>query len=713
MPDCSFYNSTHSFNITSVKQISLSSLAKQTLDNITTKTGYYEYKTFTLKNISINGNEYTLNGQLDIGSSIENASLLLVKYNHTCLVTNSSIKINMNPNDSILDILNGKMMNRTNGQKILIDSNDNYDLIVFPILSLSHFIELIGFNDLNINTTNRNATAKAYIRGPPVSLYELKDYLKFTATIKFSNTTENITGFGIEDENIDSENWTVTYHIVFPNTENKTIERLTIQKDFLFSNDLNFSNIDDLSLIYPEVISQSFNKNNLIILGPERIDEFTVTFTNSNFTFHIPLHNIILDNQAQIYTSCIPYNKDKKENEKKREEGNCKILNRTNYLYTVKCYFAKSFFTYINTLKFIVNNKNIESGLRFFENNENISYVLTLDSGGNVTFIYNEEEKNGYKSLIELLGIGDLNHKTNNRNATAKAYLRSTPIDLYNLKNYLKFTATIQFSNTTENIIAIGTKYNIKAQKEIAIYDIVFPNTENKNIKSITIQKDFVFSDDKTFSKTYNLSIIYPDVISQSFDENDFQVFEIPSGQEGSKVFNNSNFALEFIFPDTIANQTTTYLSYIPYNYSTQKNEDKREEINNCKIYTSENSNNYTIKCFPNKSFITFINTLKFILNSTNVKNRLRILQITKNKTYAAPTNATGYITYTYEESFINRKFPSKRLSAGAIVAIVLVIVAAIVAFLINHHLFSRKPPLPPNKNIVSNITNSTTNINN
>lgn len=206
MPDCSFYNSTHSFNITSVKQISLSSLAKQTLDNITTKTGYYEYKTFTLKNISINGNEYTLNGQLDIGSSIENASLLLVKYNHTCLVTNSSIKINMNPNDSILDILNGKMMNRTNGQKILIDSNDNYDLIVFPILSLSHFIELIGFNDLNINTTNRNATAKAYIRGPPVSLYELKDYLKFTATIKFSNTTENITGFGIEDENIDSEN---------------------------------------------------------------------------------------------------------------------------------------------------------------------------------------------------------------------------------------------------------------------------------------------------------------------------------------------------------------------------------------------------------------------------------------------------------------------------------------------------------------------------
>ena len=713
LPNIHLYNATHSFNITSLKQFTLSSLAELTVDNITTETGSFEYKTFTLKNISINGREYTLNGKLDIGSSIENASLALVKYNYTCLVSNSSIKIIMDPDDSIVDILNGKMLNRTNGDKILIDSNDNYDLVVYPILSLSHFVELIGFNDLNITTTNRNATAKAYIRGPYVGLYELKDYLKFTATIKYSNSTENIIAYGIKDDSIDNINWIITYDIVFPNTENKDIKSITIQKDFLFSNDPNFSTAEDLSLIYPEVISQSFNKNNFRVLDPERPDEFAITFTNSNFTFHIPLYSII-DNQSQIYMSYIPYNKNKNKNEKKREEIACTILERKNqYEYKLNCYSEKSFFTYYNTLEFIVESKNIVSGLRFLENNENITYAFTADAGGNMTFI-NNEEGNYYKSFIELLGIGDFDKTTTNINATAKAYIRGPLNDLNNLKNYLKFTATIQFSNIIENITAIGNKSDIKPGKEIAIYDIVFQNTENIDIKSITILKDFLFSDDITFSKTDNQPIIYPDVIPLSFDESGFKVLTIPSEQEGPKVFKNSDFALDFVFPDEINNQTQTYLSYIPYNNSTQRNEDKREEINDCKIYTytSTDSNNYTIKCFPKKSFITFINTLKFIVDDKNIKRRLRFLQNSKNNTYGAPADAKGNITYTYEDTFRYRKLTSKGLSAGAIVAIVLATVAAIVAVGLAFFFLSRRPPLPPNKNEVSNVGNSSTNIN-
>ena len=706
LPNIHLYNDTHSFNITSLKQFTLSSLADLTVDNITTETGSFEYKTFTLKNISINGREYTLNGKLDIGSSIENASLALVKYNHTCLVSNSSIKIIMDPDDSIVDILNGKMLNRTNGDKILIDSNDNYDLIVYPILSLSHFVELIGFNNLNINTTNRNATAKAYIRGPPVGLYELKDYLKFTATIKYSNSIENITAYGIKDDDIDNKNWIITYDIVFPNTENKAIKSITIQKDFLFSNDPNFSTAEDLSLIYPEVISQSFNKNNFRILDPERPDDLAITFTNSNFTFHIPINNEIDNNQAQIYMSYIPYNKDKNKNEMKREEIACKILERKHqYEYKLKCYSEKSFFSYYNTLECIVKSKNKVS-------NENITYAFTPDIGGNLTFTYNEE--NEHKSFIELLGIGDYDKTTTKRNATAKAYIRGPLNVLSNLKDYLKFTATIQFSNIIENITAIGNKSDIKPGKEIAIYDIVFQNTENIDIKTITILKDFLFSDDITFSKTDNQPIIYPDVIPLSFDESGFKVITIPSEQEGPKVFKYSDFALDFVFPDEINNQTQTYLSYIPYNNSTQRNEDKREEINGCKIYTytSTDSNNYTIKCFPKKSFITFINTLKFIVDDKNIKRRLRFLQNSKNNTYGAPADAKGNITYTYEDTFRYRKLTSKGLSAGAIVAIVLATVAAIVAVGLAFFFLSRRPPLPPNKNEVSNVGNSSTNIN-
>ena len=489
MPNIHLYNSTHSFNITSLKQFTLSSLADLTLDNVTTQTGSFEYKTFILKNISINGREYTLNGKLDIGSSIINASILFVeKYNHTCLVTNSSIKIIMGPNDSIVDKLNGKMLNRTNGDKILIDSNDNYDLIVYPILSLSHYIELLGFNELNISTTNRNATAIAHIRGPYFGLYYLRDYLKFTATIEYSNSIENITAYGIKVDSIDNIKWIITYDIVFPNTENKDIKSITIQKDFLFSNDTNFSTTEDLSLIYPEIITQSFNKDNFRILDPERPDEIAITYTNTNFTGRTPLYSII-NNQAPIYMSYIPYNKDKNKNEKKREEIVCSILERNGYEYKLKFHAKKSFFTYINTLEFIVESKNIISRLRFLENNENITYAYTADAGGNLTFIYNEEDD--YKSFIELLGIGDFNKTSTNRNATAKAYIRGPLNDLNNLKDYLKFTATIQFPNAVENITSIGTKSDINAEKEIATYDIVFQNTENKDIKGVNIQKDF------------------------------------------------------------------------------------------------------------------------------------------------------------------------------------------------------------------------------
>ena len=711
LPNIHLYNSTHSFNITSLKQFTLSSLADLTLDNVTTQTSSFEYKTFTLKNISINGREYTLNGKLDIGSSIENASLLLAKkYNHTCLVSNSSIKIIMAPDDSIADILNGKMLNRTNGDKILIDSNDNYDLIVYPILSLSHYIELLGFNELNISTTNRNATAIAHIRGPYFGLYYLRDYLKFTATIEYSNSIENITAYGIKVDSIDNIKWIITYDIVFPNTENKDIKSITIHKDFLFSNDTNFSTTEDLSLIYPEVITQSFNKNNFRVLDPERPDEITITFTNSNFTGRTPLYSII-NNQAPIYMSYIPYNKDKNKNEKKREEIVCSILERNGYEYKLKFHAKKSFFTYINTLEFIVESKNIISRLRFLENNENITYAYTADAGGNLTFIYNEEDD--YKSFIELLGIGDFNKTTTNRNATAKAYIRGPLNDLNNLKDYLKFTATIQFPNAVENITSIGTKSDINAEKEIATYDIVFQNTENKDIKGVNIQKDFLFSDDKTFSQTDNRTIIYPDIIPQTFDEDDFQVFEILSEQEEPKVFKNSDLDLTLNLPVAIKNQSTTYLSYIPYNNSTKTNENKREEINDCKIYTSRNSNNITIKCLPKKSFTTFINTLIFIVDKGNVKGRLRFLQSSKNMTIGAPADAKGIISYTYEDTFLYRKVKSKGLAAGAIVAIVLATVATIVAIGLAFFLLSRRsPPPPPNKNDVSNVGNSTTNIN-
>ena len=81
--------------------------------------------------------------------------------------------------------------------------------------------------------------------------------------------------------------------------------------------------------------------------------------------------------------------------------------------------------------------------------------------------------------------------------------------------------------------------------------------------------------------------------------------------------------------------------------------------------------------------------------------------------TIGAPADAKGIISYTYEDTFPYRKVKSKGLAAGAIVAIVLATVATIVAIGLAFFLLSRRsPPPPPNKNDVSNVGNSTTNIN-
>lgn len=454
-----FSNGTHNFPLSSEK-IKLSSLANKTIENITTETGNLKYKTFTLKSIVFKDNTFTFNGKLNSSSTDESAILNLSGKNYTCTVSSTSIKLPVNSNSLIDDKLHGKMVDKTDGSKILIfGGEDVYDSVTHPRDSLNYDIELLGVGDYKLATTSRNATAKAYLRGPSSSLSTLKDYMKFTATIKVANVSDNITAFG--------------------------------------------------------------NKNET--------------------------------------------------------------------------------------------------------------------KGGN-------------------------------------------------------------------NII---------------IYDIDFPNTENKTIESIIIQKDFAFSDERTFPSTDTDSptIIYPSEVISNSDEfyiNDFKVFN--PNHDDQAVYRN-NFSLLFPLSDQIDNKTNVYLSYIPYNNSTKSNENKREGINDCKIYNYSkgisSSYIYNIKCHPKKSFITYINTIKFMVNSTNVTVRsLRFLQSSKNMTYAANADTKGNITYNYHETFLNRKISSKGLSAGAIVAIVLATVAAIVAVGLAFFFLSRRPPLPPNKNVVSNIQNTTTNIN-
>ena len=180
VPNFFFYNQTVNITLSpSNNGIKLSSLANNTINNITTETGNLDYKTFTLKSINFKDDEFTFNGKLNTNSTDESAFLVLSEKNITCSVSNTSIKLPMKSNYKINDTLHGKMADKADGSKILIfvENENAYDSVVYPRPSLNYDIELLGVGKFKTNTTNQNATAKAYLRGPSSSLSSLKDYL--------------------------------------------------------------------------------------------------------------------------------------------------------------------------------------------------------------------------------------------------------------------------------------------------------------------------------------------------------------------------------------------------------------------------------------------------------------------------------------------------------------------------------------------------------
>ena len=117
--------------------------------------------------------------------------------------------------------------------------------------------------------------------------------------------------------------------------------------------------------------------------------------------------------------------------------------------------------------------------------------------------------------------------------------------------------------------------------------------------------------------------------------------------------------------------------------------------------------------CYPNKSVNTSISNITITINETSSNSRLRSLQSVTNRIILPPDDANGIINFTY--SRYNYKKSSGGLSAGAIVAIVLATVAAVVALgLVFFFLNRMKSTPPPIKNPSDlNIANSASNINN
>ena len=92
----------------------------------------YKYEGNTELGTKSKDNEFTFNGKLNTSSTGESAILNLSGKNYTCTVSNTSIKLPVNPNSLIDDKLHGKIVDKTDGSKILIFNGENvYDSVIY------------------------------------------------------------------------------------------------------------------------------------------------------------------------------------------------------------------------------------------------------------------------------------------------------------------------------------------------------------------------------------------------------------------------------------------------------------------------------------------------------------------------------------------------------------------------------------------------------
>ena len=345
-----------------------------------------------------------------------------------------------------------------------------------------------------------------------------------------------------------------------------------------------------------------------------------------------------------------------------------------------------------------------------FGETSNGKYILIFKNDIDDEIIYSTYEN----SNIDLLGFGEYTEPNVNENAKNRAYFRGT---INNLKKFIRFTSIIRFGSTlrileeTKTVNATGERDTIDFENGLITYNISFSETRNMtNIIGIDCLHDYKFSDDENnFPSTASkVNILSNNINLTNKDKDTFEFVEFRSDR--ANVVGNT-FSFDFILSSNkILNITTKEPVYL--NYSSLEDL-KRYEIE-CSI--EKNNNLYTVLCAPKKDVHTPFSSL--IINIPNGEStRLRFLSSSENNTFYAPSNANGEIMFTYnpEINTFGRKTSKNRgLSAGAIVAIVLATIAAVVAVGVAFFFLNKIPVNSTVKNPSDlNLQNSQTNINN
>lgn len=563
-------------------------------------------------------------------------------------------------------------------------------------------IMLVGFGNYQ-NLTLSNDGNKTNISFTLIfkneNISQNYDKLNFNLNVSYDDKTED---FPVSCTNISNTISRETIDIEYncfnvSGIKLDNIKKISVKKSFNFS-----KSYDNDSIIYEEdeIVESSLASKaiNNIINETEPLNFSTfflskIKSSNKNFTLEGKIDQIkenLTEKDAELMLS----------------NGNitCKIdSNIDNSIDTIKFTASKTIYDHLNgKIADIKKDYNI-----LIYANKSVDDIIS-SSGQKLN------------SKIEILAFSNFISNKDKKTAKGIVYFKGSPQSLFKLRKYINFTiikggSKLRFLDES-SIFVNGTKNETKSQSGLAAYDVKYTDIDKANLTLTPNDKikDFFtydYSDFQGISTKLDDEIDHPKDLNIS-NENGFTYEEIKL-LRNETYYSTNSFSLQIdgrtLKNISIEDWEIVYLSYIPM---FKKN--NRDEIK-CKLLNKTKS--FLITCSPMHNVDTYINTIIINIYNSDTK-KLRFLDEKNNHTLYIPSDTEGEIHYEYKpiSSPFAKRMPSSGLSAGAIVAIILSILAVVVAIAAIHSCLNRVPHarFAPNKNIQDiNIINSTTNINN
>ena len=562
-------------------------------------------------------------------------------------------------------------------------------LMISLIIALSAFsvktydLLLIGFSNFNNPTDNKNEFSYDILFKKNNSVSEIDNYKFLYNNVSISNGTKTEQIELNCSKNEKDTNDDLSYNckheinsIIFGN-----ITKLNASKIFLFSNDTkNFSDVKIVeSSLIDETINNIQNQNNVLKFG----------------TFYL----------KKVSNSTNRFTVDGDIKEQFNGTLNSSVLGKEVHALVIN---GSQISFYVN--KYIDEHLNGKMA-KIIEGDNSVDYILIYINESNIKDLARYISPNS-KLFVEVFGAGGFSKTTSKGNI----YIRGSPELLKSLRKYIKFTARAIYNNKNLrnleeiSVNATGVKDDNESTENIVVYDVDYKGLPNSNSIDLKPNNDFIFSEDNV---TYDERQLTVDV-DQDINLNESNpeipvVIDLKDPNEPVK-YNPSSFEIEF---NTSKLKFSSNESY--FQYPTNIGNKTYEEIN-CNLFNKTNSNDYyKISCSTSKTIIALVKDLRITVPQISSKKR-NLQATTNNKTFLFPQDNDKLMNYEYSAKTHDyfRRSKSTGLSAGAIVAIILSSIAALVAVGLVFFFLRKNQSPPVIKNQPDfNVINSTSNINN